>query len=1143
MKQFYSLALLLLLIGMANAQNVGVGTNNPASKLDVKGNLTIGNSYSGTTAPANGAIIEGQLGVGTASPDSKALLDLTATDKGVLLPRVALVSTTNPISGAKPDGLMVYNTSTSGTYPTPGVYVWSTTTGDWVRIITNSTLSGSLQPLSNSAGGGLGTFSYNGGTATQIGIANQGVVTGMLANDAVTTTQIAPNTITSADMGPNSVDLSSGVVTNVLPVNRGGTNTNSLGSGGSIAYSNGTSYSFSPVGTTGQVLLSGGTGQPTWGQVANAQLANSSVTINAGTGLSGGGTVALGSSVTLNNAGVTSLSGTPNQVSVSASVGAVTLSTPQNIHSGASPTFAGLNLSGLTTNAAVYTDGAKNLTTTAPASGSLGYWTRSGTNLYNTTLTDNLGVGVTAPTAKLHVGAGEGDGITIGNPNDAMGLDGGSYAIKFYGYRDVIPNAISAKITAERTNVCCSWLSQGTDLAFYTNAGLTAANADNSVERMRIKDNGNVIISSLGSGLVKASGGTLQIAGAGDLPAGNGNYIQNQYGGAQSANFWVSGEGRVGSWFRNSSAGTGLYNEATTAGIYSPSSGLMSTYNGSNFRIEGNRLYGSGSSSNYGALTIQGDKNGWGGISFRDAAGNLQKTLMITSVNSGIYNSSDNNWDWLYSGGALQTLNGYSPANNVMRLTPNLHLNANGGYAVILNWDNGAVSAGTQQLRIGNGQSADVFGVLANGDVTIQNKLALRGDDSWLRLNQNANFSSGTYTPGFFRADQGLATAGLANAYGGVYGVNSPYYHTNTNDSWFPYPGNNYNYIRGNAYAWNAHWYDENNAGYYMNPDNTNRLAYLYYGIGAYNVGGWMSGITQTENTSDGHQYVPLTGNWGYVGTSGQYWYYMYSNNYVDVSQRETKRNITPLDKSAYDYVMEDIDKMKPSFYKYKLETDDMEPGNEPKYRPNMHIGLILDEAPDYIQDQAFSGVDIYALASLSLAGVKHNREDIKELKTAVASASQKISDFGNEAMSGNEVWVPFSAEFKAQNKAGVTPVVTVSANQTGVVLSVTETTAEGFKVTSSTNTSGSTFNWIAMAKVPAAQPAAEEKGSIAPELLSQLKVDESKKAAIRTYWQQQKEHNQAEAARQKAEHERIVQIGESQRTATQNVPAEPGNK
>nr|WP_319570997.1 hypothetical protein [uncultured Draconibacterium sp.] len=103
----------------------------------------------------------------------------------------------------------------------------------------------------------------------------------------------------------------------------------------------------------------------------------------------------------------------------------------------------------------------------------------------------SLGINI-SPNAKLHVGSNENDGIFIGKPNDDFGLDGVSYSIKFYGYRDIISNVTSAKISAERTNVCCNWLYQGTDLVFYTTNAITTANSDNSIERMRIKDNGNI---------------------------------------------------------------------------------------------------------------------------------------------------------------------------------------------------------------------------------------------------------------------------------------------------------------------------------------------------------------------------------------------------------------------------------------------------------------------------------------------------------------------------------------------------------------------------------------------------------------------------------------------------------------------------
>lgn len=84
--------------------------------------------------------------------------------------------------------------------------------------------------------------------------------------------------------------------------------------------------------------------------IPNGALNNSAITVTAGTGLSGGGTVSLGGTITLALSGsgtVASVTGTANQVLVSAATGAVTLSLPQSIATGSSPTFNGLTLSSL----------------------------------------------------------------------------------------------------------------------------------------------------------------------------------------------------------------------------------------------------------------------------------------------------------------------------------------------------------------------------------------------------------------------------------------------------------------------------------------------------------------------------------------------------------------------------------------------------------------------------------------------------------------------------------------------------------------------------------------------------------------------------------------------------------------------------
>jgi hypothetical protein len=103
---------------------------------------------------------------------------------------------------------------------------------------------------------------------------------------------------------------------------------------------------------TGAGVVTAGTGITVTGNsVANAGV----LSVTTGSGLSTN-TSAVGN-VSITNTGVTSLTGTANQVAVSGSTGAVTLSLPQSINSGAAPTFAGTNFTsipnGALTNSAV----------------------------------------------------------------------------------------------------------------------------------------------------------------------------------------------------------------------------------------------------------------------------------------------------------------------------------------------------------------------------------------------------------------------------------------------------------------------------------------------------------------------------------------------------------------------------------------------------------------------------------------------------------------------------------------------------------------------------------------------------------------------------------------------------------------------
>ncbi len=73
-----------------------------------------------------------QVGIGTTSPNASSLLDISATDKGVLIPRVALTSTTSfsPLL-AHVAGMQVYNTATISDV-LPGLYFNNGT--KWIRV-------------------------------------------------------------------------------------------------------------------------------------------------------------------------------------------------------------------------------------------------------------------------------------------------------------------------------------------------------------------------------------------------------------------------------------------------------------------------------------------------------------------------------------------------------------------------------------------------------------------------------------------------------------------------------------------------------------------------------------------------------------------------------------------------------------------------------------------------------------------------------------------------------------------------------------------------------------------------------------------------------------------------------------------------
>jgi hypothetical protein len=142
-------------------------------------------------------------------------------------------------------------------------------------------------------------------------------------------------------------------------------------------------------------------------------------------------------------------------------------------------------------------------------------------------------------------------------------------------------------------------------------------------------------------------------------------------------------------WFR-SSGDTGWYNATYVGGIYMIDSTWVRTYNDRQF---------------YSSTIIQ-------------AGQSVRAPIFYDADNTAYYvdpNSTSNLLNLaLASTNAITSMGGYTPSNYVMRMTPNLHINAYNGYGVIINWDQ-ATTGGTQTFRVGNGAGADAFYITGNG--------------------------------------------------------------------------------------------------------------------------------------------------------------------------------------------------------------------------------------------------------------------------------------------------------------------------------------------------------------------------------------------------------------------------------------------
>jgi hypothetical protein len=326
-----------------SAAGVGInGITAPLNTLDVAGGTVIGSglAYAGSaTAPTDGLLVQGAVGVGTVSAGTNVKLGIYGgnlvvggTGHGIVFSNgsyqtIAFNSTSAVTSFSAGTTGLTPNSATTGDITLAGTLAAANGgTGQSSYTIGDLLYASGSTALSKLAGVATGNVLISGGVGTapswgKVGLTTHVTGTLPVANggtNSSTASGTALDNITGFSgtglirrTGAGTYTFGTAVdltteVTGVLPLANGGTNKNLAASNGGIVYTDADSMEvLAASATSGNVLISGGAGAPSWGQYYTSSNVPSSIVSRDASGNFSAGTITAATGLTVSAGGAT----------------------------------------------------------------------------------------------------------------------------------------------------------------------------------------------------------------------------------------------------------------------------------------------------------------------------------------------------------------------------------------------------------------------------------------------------------------------------------------------------------------------------------------------------------------------------------------------------------------------------------------------------------------------------------------------------------------------------------------------------------------------------------------------------------------------------------------------------------------------